>query len=53
LERRSTIESGFTEVAAVPGIHISLSDSKTLKDAPITDGSIDDCDASQAGLNII
>jgi hypothetical protein len=33
LELRSPWESVFTEVAAVPGIHISLSDSKTLKDA--------------------
>jgi hypothetical protein len=33
LERRSAYESVFTEVAAEPGIHVSLSDSETLKDA--------------------
>jgi hypothetical protein len=33
LELRSPWESVFTEVAAVPGIHISLSDSETPKDA--------------------
>ena len=33
LERRSSWESAVAEMAAEPGIHVSLSDSETLKDA--------------------
>jgi hypothetical protein len=33
LERRSPYESVFAKMAAEPGIHASLSDSETLKDA--------------------